>query len=491
MGDQINVEALGAAIGAALAPHLSERQKHNLPAGYTISTNRPHGVGGIFGAQGIDRDIFSTRVVPTGLLEYLPAVPSNDTNPIVGYLTGFTAGGNGDEQETPCDDPPTPGQMKSCFQGSAFGRIARATEVMDLSAAGGRANRGEFLDLRLVNDPLLSNPELLVPSSIPKSAQPALASEILSKLYALGVEFEDVLSHMVWTGTPANNVGTGYAEFLGLESLVKTGHTDVLTGASCPSLDSLIMDFNYQKVEDNAATLFYYLTTMWRVVNKNARGMNMMPVQWAFVMTESLFRTVTDLWPCVYASFRCNATTNDLSNSVDALTMRLMSDEQYNGKYLQIDGVRVPVIIDDSMPVQYNKDNAQVDNPCMASDIYLLPFVVKGGVRVLYAEYYDFNAPNAAMSELGQMGGSNSGFMWSDGGKFLWTPRQELWCFSWNAVIRPRLRLLTPHLAARLENVATCPLVMPRQPFAADPYFVDHGNESGNWAQYSVGDLYL
>lgn len=490
MGDQINVEALGAAIGAALAPYMSERQKHDLPAGYTVSTNKPHGTTGIFGASGIDRDIFSTRVTPTGLLEYLPAIMTNDTNPIVGYLTGFTAG-SGAEQETPCDDPPTPGEMKSCFQGSAFGRIARATEVIDFSASGERANRGEYTDLRLVNDPLLSNPELLVPSTVPQSLQGALASEIVGKLYALGVEFEDVLSHMVWTGTPANNVGTGYAEFLGMESLVKTGHTDVLTGASCPSLDSLIMDFQYNKVEDAAATLFHYLTTMWRVTNKNARSMNMMPVQFAFVMVEPLFREIVDYWPCVYASYRCNANANDLSNSTDALTMRMMSDEMFNGRYLQIDGVRVPVILDDSMPVQYNKDDARVGNTCLASDIYLLPLTVKGGRLVTYMEAFNFNAPNAAISEMNQMGGAGSGFMWSDGGKFLWTPRQTLWCFSWAAVIRPRLRLLTPHLAARLENVVACPLVMPRQPFADDPYHTNGGNTVGDFAQYSVGDLYL
>jgi hypothetical protein len=465
------------ALGAALAPYMNERQKHDLPAGFSISTNRAHGDNGIFSVAGIDRDIFSTRVTPDGLMRYLPSVGVNDTHPIVGYLTGFTAGNGAAEQETPCADPPRAGRMKSCLQGSAFGRLARATEVIDLSSSGERINRGEMFDLQLVNDPLVANSDMLVPPSVPANARRILASDLVAKMIALGVEFEDVLSHQLWTGSPLNNnVGGGYMEFLGLEGLVTETHTDIITNADCPSLASLIMNAGDARVDQDAGTIFNYMTTMWRVVNQNAKRMNMMPVQWAWVMPEAIFRELTDFWPCVYASYRCNTGSNDVFGNTDALAMRQMSSDMYNGQYLEVDHTRIPVITDDAMSVQYNEDDGSITSGCMRGDIYLLPFVVKGGTRVLYMEYFNFAGPGAAMELANE--GRVSNLVWSDGGKWLWTPRQTLYCFDWTALTRMRLRLLTPHLAARLENIVVCPLKFARQPFRSDPYFLNGGNTS-------------
>ncbi len=476
------------ALGQALAPFMNERQKHDLPGGYSISTNRVHGDNGIFSVAGISRDIFSTRVTPSGLLKYLPAVGTNETHPIVGYLSGFAAGNGAAEQSTPCADPPRAGQMKSCLQGSAFGRIARTTEVIDLSASGERINRGEMFDLQLVNDPLVQNSDMLVPPSIPASARRIFASELVGKMIALGVEFEDVLSRMVWTGSPLNNLGTGYAEYLGLEGLVTTTHTDIITGANCPSLASIIVDAGGIHVDQHADTIFNYLTMMWRNVNFNATKMNMKPVQWSFVMPEPIFRELTDYWPCVYASSRCNATANQLNNNVDGMAMRQMSDEMYNGMYLLIDGVRVGVITDDSMPLLYNQDDGDIASGCMQGDIYLLPFVVKGGTTVLYMEYFNFAGPGAAVELANE--GRVSNLVWSDGGKWLWTPRQTLYCFDWTALMKPRLRLLTPHLSARLEHVVVCPLKPNRQFFTDQPYFLDGGNKSvSNGLPYSYSSV--
>lgn len=476
------------ALAQLLAPHLSERQKHDLPAVTNISNVRVHGNGGIFSTAGIERSIFSTRVVPQGLMSVLPPpVMTNDTHPIVGYLTGFTAG-SGSEQDYPCDSAPIAGQMKSCLQGSAFGRIARATQTIDISNQGDRINRGEMFDLQLVNDPLLSNPEALVPPGIPKSMASALASEVLGRFIALGVEFEDVLSHMIWTGNPANNsANSGYMEYVGMEGLVVTTHTDVITSANCPSLASDVRDFGRRRVDQAAAALFNELTSMWRIANHNARKMNMMPVQWAWVMPEPLFRELTDYWPCVYASFRCGATGNDISNNTDALVMRQMTNDMYNGKYLIIDNVKIPVVTDDAMPVVFNEDNGNVPSGCGMGDIYLLPFVVKGGTRVLFFETFNFAAPGAAVDAINR--GLVANTVWIDSGRWLTAVRSTLFCFDWTAVIRPRLRLLTPHLAGRLQNVMFCPLKFPRDSFHDSPYFLDGGNLSISSAPYSYSSL--
>ncbi len=78
--------------------------KHPTPAG-TPTTNYMHGPGGIFGVDGLERDVISTRVMPRGLIGELPAVSTIRMNPLYPYLTGFQAD-TGSEPNDVCDDPP-------------------------------------------------------------------------------------------------------------------------------------------------------------------------------------------------------------------------------------------------------------------------------------------------------------------------------------------------------------------------------------------------
>jgi len=122
----------------------------------------------VFWYVGRGADVFSTRVRPRGLLSVLPAYPSVDISPITYYLTGITAQ-SGSEPDTPCETCIKAGNIKSCRQGTAFGLICRETDELDLSAVGQHVNRGEFYDLRLVNDPLLNDSPLWTPTSVPKA----------------------------------------------------------------------------------------------------------------------------------------------------------------------------------------------------------------------------------------------------------------------------------------------------------------------------------
>lgn len=475
----------------ALASVLQEKMggapqyKHDLATGFTLSTNFMHGPTGIFGAAGVGPDIFATRIKPRGILSVLPSIASVDTHPIVGYLTGFTAG-SGDEPSTPCAECVKPGNVKSCYQGSRFGLICRETDELDISSVGQHVNRSEYFDLRLVNDPLLNDTPSWVPSSVPKGLQQILNSEVLARWMTLGVSFEQKLAEIVWSGNPANNLGTGYAEPLGLQSLVTKTHTDVLDGQTdCPSLASDIKDFQHKSIEDDAAALFENLTWMWRYVKHNATQMGFMPVEWAFVMKDSLFRKISDYWPCVYASSFCNATANDVTNNVDGLAMKARADEMYMNRFLEIDGERVPVIIDDAIPYESSDLGFPLASGTFASDIFLLPFTVRGGMRVLFMEYFDYNATNGVMQQIGQ-GRLLGDEFFSDNGMFLWTYSRTKWCVNWSAKIQPRFRLLTPQLAGRLMNVQWSPLQAFREPFPNQSYFVDGGNYSADNAPYTI-----
>ncbi len=456
--------------------------KHD--ASTTTTTNYMHGGGGIFGAAGLGRELFSVRLHPEGLLQILPAIPSNITDPIVPYLTGFTDV-TGSEPVAICDVPVQAGKIKNATLTAQFGRIARRTEPIQLERLGEIINRAEFTDFTLVNDMNIGEGNAFVPASGSGSIGRALNREILARLLTVGVAFEDVLGHMVFTGDPANNTASGgYEEFPGLEILVGTGKVDALTNVAVPSLDSVVRDFNFQSIEANAPdNIVNVLTYMVRTVRKTASKSRMGNVQWALVMREELFYELTAIWPVNFMTHRNLLSVTDGSEArinIDVGDAIKMREDMRNGQFLTIDSRQYPVLLDDSMP-ELNSDegdaqfNSGVTEGSFASDIYFLPLTVRGGsTPVTFMEFFNWSGPGAAIDALRDIP-TNDGIFWTDGGRFLWYSLATRTCLEWGSSVKPRIRLLTPHLAFRLQNIEYNPYLHTREPFNDDPYFVDGG----------------
>src|SRR5574341_198146 len=292
MGLGIDVDLFVSALGTALKQAEKgspERRKHDIIGLGTPSTNLVHGPNGLFGYPGIERDVFSTRVKPRGLLDVLAARGTNDITTVVGYLMGFTDDESGTEKATPCADPLMAGEIKSCLQGALFGRFERKTDTLELNKLGARVNRGEMFDLRLVNDPLLDSNLLSMPSSIPQAFSRALTSEVLARWMTLGVAFERKLGPTVYTGSPTNNVGTGYAEYHGLETLVGTGKIDVITNTLCAGLDSYIRNASYRRIDTNGSFYVQLFIDVIHQLRNRASHMGLDPVSWLIVMREGMF----------------------------------------------------------------------------------------------------------------------------------------------------------------------------------------------------------
>lgn len=449
-------------------------EKHDASGAPT--TNLVHGANGIFGAHGTDQRVISTRVKPRGLAAFLPALGTIYTHPVVAFLLGFTDDESGREAEGTCDVPLASGLLKSCYQGSRFGRISRRTEILDVSELGRRQNRGEFSDLFLLNDPL-GNGDSTMPSA-GGSFSDIIRSEIAARLKLVGVAFQNAIGVMNWTGSPLNNTSGGYAEFTGLETLVGTGYRDVFTGANCPALDSKIIDFGYESVEEDTHDLVTALTDLYRYLRFNATRMGLEPVDLRIVMRSGLFYQLVDYWPCAYATNRCatSPSAQNATNNVEGLVMRQMATEMRQGLYLLVDNIRVPVVLDDFIP---EETGGSIPPGSFASDIYILPFSA-AGLSTLFYEYFDYSSAGAELNDE-----KVTNFWTSDGGRFFWTAHQTLWCVYWAARVEPRLRLLTPQLAGRLENVLYTPTVMLRDPRPWSSYFVDGGMTSGSWGGYS------
>lgn len=452
-----------------LVEELEDRRKTKGASG-TSTSYYMHGPGGLFSQAGVNQDVISTVVTPTGLLEVLPAFPTVYMNPLFQFVTGFRAD-TGSEASEECGSCKTAGIKKGCITTAVFGRYCRQTKEMNIERVAERINRSEETDLRLLN-PVLG-PTGAFTAGMTRGN--IFESEVMQALIEVGVSMERLLARQLWIGNPANNVNTSYMEFPGLELLVTTGHIDAINGTSCPSLDSDIKDFAYQDVcEGNSPSIVETLTYMMRYLKKNASSMQLDPVDFKIVMREELFYELTSCWPCSYLSFRCftfdgnNIDPVPQINAADGIAMR---DQMRQGKYLLIDGVKVQVVLDDGIPEDTNTNNANLAAGEFSSDIYILPFSVRGNFASMYLEYFDFSKAQGDINTAGM----GEYYKTSDNGKFLWMKDNVMSCFLLEAVIRPRLILLTPHLAGRLQNIKYSPLQHTRQPFPDDGYFVNGG----------------
>ena len=468
---------MGNSILDQLLDEIERKQKERgskVVASGTVSTNYMHGPGGIFGVSGLEQDLISTRVQPRGLAGMLRSMPTIRTNPLFAYLSGFTAESEPEDTDGVCDNCPTAGNAKSCIQTAQFGRYCYKTKELNLTTVGLQTDRGEFLDLRFVNDPILQQMGGMLNMNI--SGSPDLAREVLMAWVSVGVALQNVLTRQVYVGNPANNnTGGGYLEFPGLDILISTGKVDALSGTSCPSLDSDVKDFNYSLVCNGATDIVEYMQYMFRYLRHNATRMGFDPVEWVITMRPELFYEITSCWPCAYGTYRCNVNSNsDATATLDVGDAIAMRDAMRNGSYLLIDGMKVPVIEDDGILEEVEGDDESIESGQYASNIYFVPLSVKGGFGTTYFEYKDYSKtlmPAAADGKMSEM-------YWTDGGRFAWTKDNKNWCAIWEALIEPRLILRTPQLAGVIQNVRYQPLQHTRQPFPSDPYFKDGGDTS-------------
>ncbi len=433
-----------------------------------------HGNAGILSLPGLDPKIFSTIVgIEQGILGELNFIPSLATEPYFETLTGVQDDA-GDRASTVCAECEKPGLLKGCTLTAPLGRYCRQTRELSVERLGEIVNRAEPLDLVLQN--FLQPPESpLQPAGIP-SASLALNREMVKQFIEFGVSISREMAQQVWVGNPTFNVGTGYAEFNGFDRLITTGHTDILTGTSCPSLDSDLKDMNYQLISATSpADIVQVMAAMVHYVKRNAETMGFMPVTWVFAMRPTLFHELSQLWPCRYSTFGCSV-TNAATNQVQISGTEMVQerDRLRRLRVLPIEGVEIPVITDVGIEEETNGDNANIPAGQMASDIYLIPVRVQGGNTVTYMEYFKHDNPNAveALQAL-----HNTGVWFSNNGAWLWSNSRTLTCIKAQGTIRPRLILRTPQLAGRIQNVRYNPLQHERTPFPGDDtYFVDGGD---------------
>lgn len=427
--------------------------------GTSHTAMRLHGVGGIFNTRGLERDIITAYVRPMGIAEVLPVVPSVAEVPYFGTITGFTAT-TGSQPANACDDAPT-GYMKGCNLTAKFGLKRFDSHTIEMDKVMLKLNRGDFTDL-VLHGQLLTNMGLR-PSDIDEKQ--ALNIVTMAEMMIVGANFERALCRDIWQGT------IGQGTFPGLDVQIATGHRDAETGVYCPAVDSDVKDFNYNDVDGTVLDIVEYVSMLHWYLENNATSMGLAPVQWVFAMNKNLWYELSAVWACRYMSRRCSDFSNAQLVSVNDDAAVRLRDDMRAGKYLIVNGQKIPVIVDDGIYEYNNVNDSHLQPGEFASAIYLVPLSIVGGFPVTYIEYVDYRQ---AQPDVNFLAGKEE-FWWTDNGRYSWAVELKKWCYMLAAKTEQRVVLRTPQLAGKIQRVKYSPLQHLREPFADGAYNYDGG----------------
>lgn len=414
-----------------------------------------NGPGGVLNAPANPRVINAMVMPRLGLQTRIPVRKSIELNPQFAIFTGVTAG-TGSNPTAVCDPWPTPGNLKMLRVNYPFGRDGFSTDTINLSdpRIGAIVNRGEFRDFTLVGDPINGTEGKIVPSTPGGSGRNAFQSELAAQMLKFKIGYFRKHGRVFYTGNPVNNVYQGaslvYGEAPGLNILVNTGYQDANTGALAPAADSLVRAFG-ANVASNGVALVTTLTGIYRRQNKRAEDTGLSPVKFAFVMSEQLFYEITAVWPCAYQTYRCTILNNTDQRVISVDAQMDMTKGMRAGNYLEIDGQKVEVILDDAVA------ETDIGGGSFSGTIYLVPLSYLGNTPALYQEYFDFDNPNS--TEMRNAFAARDEFVVTDNGRFFWVKRKNGACVSMDAVEMSRTILELPFLAARLTGVQYTPLI--------------------------------
>lgn len=440
-------------------------------AGTTPSSNYAHGPGGLFSMPGMRPQVVPAMVMPVeGLEARLPLQRSLFANEVFPILTGITASA-GTQPTTACADGKTPGNLKVCNQTWPFGRMPFDSQVLQVDRLGLLLNRSEFVDQTLIGNPFAE-----LPSPVTVTADQAFRNEKAKKVLEMFVAWRLEYAPLVFKGNPANtSSSTGYIEPYGLDIILNTGYKDTYTNILCPAADPLVKSFGALDIATNASAAVQAISEIYADRKYLAKRLGLGEVKYALVMRYSLFRKLTEIWPCTYYSYRCTTLASGSTNFISADEQVKLRDDMRARHYLLIEGEEVEVIVDDAVT-----ETIPV-NGVGQSDIYFVPlsapaFGHNQGGAITYKQFFDMSNP-VEIVNAGGMSYPPQSFQVVGGGRFLVYPKAPSnLCIQYGMVSRERLICEAPFLGARLTSLRYTWYQHERSPFSNDPYyFVDGG----------------
>lgn len=458
MNDEVLTQILQkqSAILEQLANGQSGGMKLKTPA-TSRTANLLHGSGGLWSTPGLEREIINAMIRPTGIGSLLPLLPSVDVDPRFGSLTGVTAP-VGNQPSAVCDVAPH-AYMKGCNLTARFGRIRYDTNTIDMDETMLRVNRGDFTDLQFKGQLLgLTGVE-------PKGLNQGQILNVMTmaEMVTVGVLFDREITRQIWQGSflIAN-------EFPGLDVQIATGQRDADTGVTCPALDSDVKSYNYHLIDHSIVT---YMSMLEFYIWNNADKMGLSPATWVWAMRPELWQELTAIWPCAYYTNKCSgAVDSNATVALDGQEMTDIRDQMRNGMWIEVNGRRYNVVVDNGIFEHNNINNARLLPGEYASSIYFVPLTILGNMPVTYRQYVDYRG---AAADIALLRGKET--FWTDQGEYSWALEQHAWCYMLDAKTEQRVILRTPQLAGRIDAVKYVPLQHLRDPMPSSSYWMDGG----------------
>lgn len=454
-----------------------------------------HGPNGLFNRRDRDNPVFSAIMSPMmGVADALPVF--NGARDLDGnwggtdaafdsLITGVTAGDLdtfSNQPTTACADGPVGGLLKFCTMVNTYGNYKMATRELEMDRAGRVADRVDAFTVQVANQ--FPQGLFAVPSTTP-SLQNAVNNELASRIWEMVLSFQRMFAPRVFIGSPANNSGER-RDIVGLDIHINTGNKiDATTMAVCTAANSDIKDFGFDLVGGAGRNIMQYIEMADAYTTFNARRQGLGTPTYLIAMRPELWQEITEIIP-VQKYERVLAVINRVTNgrgNVDAREVFGERNSMRESMLIPVNGRFLQVVVDDTIPEDNVTTNPNLIAGQYASDIYGIPLTVLGGYPVTFWEY--FNHANAQEQTVQQIVGGLT--FTTDGGMFRWFVDFQRGCLKLNAKFTPRLRMRTPQIAWRIQNVAYQPLQHFRtwNPSDANYFFNGGVAEGGNPQYYS------
>lgn len=450
-----------------------------------------HDAGGLFNTPCVSRRLFSAVPLPRkGLQALLPVMPSQISSPQVGIITGVTS--TDEDAETndaitgECGRGPSAGKLKYCvINDYPFGDFSRSMSAINIRKAGRMACRTDTFDYQVLGNPFnMGAAQQNVPGFPGLNSIGNVANNEASKaLFELGVAWSRDFARIFYTGNPAGAWDEWTMPFRGMDLLINDGYQDIISGNLCTRVDSYVADFTAftggtADIESNPGAIVQAIVEITNLLFRRAVQMGVDPARWVLTMPYNLFRKLCYLWPCAFYTSFCTPATGYTGN-LDAAAQQALTQSMLSGQYLLVgtpdnpDG-RIAVVLDDAI-TESTGDDADLESSIRWVCTHILSNYV-----VTYMEYFDYNGMNGPM-EIAKQVGQGGNYQTYDNGRFLaHFIAPEGTCVQVAFYMEPRLRVDTPWLCARLDNVEYSPIVPQDSAFPGDDTYYDGGNYGPN-----------
>lgn len=451
-----------------------------------------HGPNGLFNRRDRENPVFSAMMTPlTGVADALPVFNGarflnnefgGTDSSFDSLITGQTAGALDDfanQPTQPCQDGPVAGLLKFCTIVNTYGNYKMSTREVEIDRVGRVADAVDAFAVQVANQ--FPQGVFAVPSEQP-TLQNAINNELSVRVWEMVNGFQRMFAPRVFSGSPANNNGEA-KDIVGLDIHINSGNkVDASMQQVCTAANSDVKDFGNANVRNLTAgtpNIMQYIEMADAFVNWKAQRQGLGQPQYIIAMRPDLWQEITEIIP-VQKYERIIALMNRVTNgrvSVDGSGVYDERNAMRESKMIPVNGRFIQVVLDDTIP-ETNLGNIS-GVPTYKSTIYGIPLFA-AGMPVTFWEYW-----NHANAQSNAVQARATGLTWTtDGGQWRWTSEFSKGCLKLNARFTPRLRMRTPQIAWRINNVAYSPL----QHFESwDPnsaYYTNGGVTAGQNQKY-------